>query len=347
MIKRLSASIAAILFVGSAGLTPALASHPQASVSLTGAGSTFDFPFFDKAFHVYQKTHSVTVNYSPIGSGAGIQQFIAKTVDFGASDVPMDPTSDLKKAVAAGGPVIQIPVTLGGVALSYNVPGVKSGLNLNGSAVADIYLGIIQKWNDKAIRKLNPKVKLPDLQITPVYRSDGSGTSYAFTDYLSKVDDLWRSKVGTSKSPNFPVGVGAKGTQAVAATVKATSGGIGYVELSYALDNHLKFAAIQNRSGKYVTPSPTSVAADAKAFPKVSERNFSIADGKGVKAYPISTYSWVLIYKNQSDKTKGKALVALMSWLVGSGQKYAAGLHYVALPKNISKTSTLQLKTVR
>ena len=347
MIKRLVALLGTALFAGSSLLTPALAVPAHASVGLVGAGSTFDFPFFDKAFHVYQQTHDVSINYQPIGSGAGIQQFIAKTVDFGATDVPMDPTTDLKKAEAAGGPVEQIPITLGGVAISFNLPGIKTGLHLTGFVVAEIYLGIVTNWNDKAIHKLNPKINLPDQQITPVYRSDGSGTSYAFTDYLAQVNDLWRSKVGVGKLPNWPAGVGQKGTQGVAATVQSTPGAIGYVELAYALQNHLKYAAIQNRSGKFVTPSASSVAADAAAFPKVTAIQFSIVNGKSAKAYPVSTYSWVLLYKQQSDATKGKALVALFKWMLTGGQTYAKQLDYVVLPKQVSKIGVTALKAVQ
>jgi phosphate transport system substrate-binding protein len=347
LIKRLTACVGAIVLASATCLTPALAARPHAAVSLVGAGSTFDFPFFDRAFKVYEKSHSVSINYQPVGSGTGIAQFIAKTVDFGASDVPMDPTSDLQKAQAAGGPVQQIAVTLGGVAIIYHVPGVKTGLRLSGSVLADIYDGGVQKWNDKEIRKLNPKVGLPNLQITPVHRADSSGTTYAFTDYLSKVDDVWRGKVGVGKSVNWPVGVGQQGTQGVAQTVKSTGGAIGYAELAYALQNHLTYAAIKNQSGKYVTPSPSSVAADARAFPTVSARHFSIANGKGAKSYPIATYSWVLMYQHQPDKAKGKALVSLMSWMLGAGQKYAKQLDYVPLPKVISGLGTKQLKTVK
>jgi len=328
--------------VASAALAPGLTAPAHAATSLVGAGSSFDFPFFDKAFRVYQSQKGVSINYQPIGSGAGIQQFAAKTVDFGATDVPASP-ADLK---ADFNNTAQIPVTLGGIAVSYNIPGVKTGLHLTGHVIADIYLGYVTKWDDKSIKKLNPKVKLPSLQITPVYRSDGSGTSYGFTDYLSKIDDAWRGRVGTSKLPPWPTGVGQKGNQGVAATVQGTAGAVGYVELAYVLQNHMTYAAIQNRSGKWVTPSLSSVAAAAAAFPKVSQRNFSIADGKGAKVYPIATYSWILLYKTQTDKTKGKALVSLFTWMLTSGQKFAKQLQYVPLPGTVSKVGVSNLKTI-
>jgi phosphate transport system substrate-binding protein len=341
--KRFIASLGAVLLAAGTFLAPGLTAPTHAATSLVGAGSSFDFPFFDKAFHVYQSQTGVSINYQPIGSGAGIQQFAAKTVDFGATDVPASP-SDLKTEFNN---TQQIPITLGGVAMAYNVPGVKTGLHLTGRILADIYLGYVTKWNDQSIRALNKRVKLPSLQITPVYRSDGSGTSYAFTDYLSKVDDTWRGTVGTGKLPQWPTGVGQKGNQGIAATVQGTSGAIGYVELAYVLQNHMKYAALQNRSGKWVTPSLSSVAADASAFPKISERSFSIADGQGAKAYPIATYSWVLLSKHQTDKAKGKELVNLFRWMLTTGQKYAKQLQYVPLPKKVTQLGLTNLKTIK
>lgn len=347
MIRRLIGPlcVATVLAVGV--LTPAHAARPQAGVSLTGAGSSFDLPFFTKAFEAYGSSHSVQVNYQGIGSGAGIQQFIAKTVDFGATDVPMDPTSDLPSAIKAGGPVQQVPIALGGVSIAYNVPGVKTGLHLSPFVLGDIFLGIITKWNDKSIKKLNPKVKLPDLQIVVAHRSDSSGTSYIFTDYLSKVSDTWRGKVGVSKTPNWPVGVGAKGNDGVAGIIQQTPGTIGYVELAYVLQNRMKEAMLQNAKGQFELPTLKTVAAAAASFPHVTARSFSIVNGKGKTAYPIAGYSWVLLYKNQPDKTKGKALSTLMTWMVGTGQKYAKGLDYVPLPKVVVKLALTQIKAVK
>jgi phosphate transport system substrate-binding protein len=347
LIRRLIGPLCVASMAAAGVLTPAHAARPHAGVSLTGAGSTFDLPFFTKAFEVYSGKHAVQVNYQGIGSGAGIQQFIAKTVDFGATDVPMDPTSDLPSAVKAGGPVQQVPVALGGVSVAYNVPGVKTGLHLSASVLSDIFLGLVTKWNDSSIKKLNPKVKLPSMQVVVTHRSDGSGTSYIFTDYLSKVSDTWRGKVGVNKTPNWPVGVGAKGNDGVAGIIQQTPGSIGYVELAYVLQNHMKEAMLENTKHQFELPNLTTVAAAAASFPHVTARNFSIVNGKAKTAYPIAGYSWVLLYKNQTDKTKGKALSTLMTWLVGSGQTYAKKLDYVPLPKVVVQLALTQIKAVK
>jgi phosphate transport system substrate-binding protein len=349
LIKRLIAPLCVAAVLGAAALTPSLSTPVHAAVSLQGAGSTFDFPFFDSAFKAYANSKGVSVNYQPLGSGTGIADFTQKLVDFGATDVPLNPVTELPKAVAAGGPVQEIPVALGGAAIAFNLPGIKSGaLRLDGPTLAQIYLGTIKTWNDKAIKKLNPKLKLPSTAVTVVHRSDSSGTSYAFTDYLAKVSDQWRGLVGVGKSPNWPAGVGGQGNLGVAQLVQQTAGAIGYVELAYVIQNHMKDAAIKNRSGVYVTPNLKSVAADAAAFPKVNATKFSIADGKGKGAYPICTYSWVLVFRHQSDATKGKALVALMKWMVTTAQtKYAKPLDYVPLPKSIQNLGLGLLRQVK
>jgi phosphate transport system substrate-binding protein len=349
MIKRLIAPVCAAAVLGAAALVPSLPTPVHAATALQGAGSSFDFPFFDSAFKAYANKHSVTVNYQPVGSGAGIQNFIQKLVDFGASDVPLNPVKEEPAAVKAGGPVQQIPIALGGVSVAFNIPGVKNGaLKLDGPTLARIYLGTITKWNDPAIKKLNKNLKLPDLTITVVHRADSSGTSYAFTDYLSKVSDQWRGLVGVGKTPNWPTGVGGQANLGVAQLVQQTSGAIGYVELAYVIQNHMKQAAIKNRNGFYQTPSPKTVAADAAAFPSVSFTNFSIANGKGKQAYPICTYSWVILFRNQPDTVKGKALVALMTWMVTTAQtKYAKPLDYVPLPASIQKVGLKLLKQVK
>jgi phosphate transport system substrate-binding protein len=339
LIKRFASIFGVLIVATSALLLPA--ASVRADTSLTGAGSSFDFPFFSKAFAAYCNN---CINYQPIGSGAGIQQFIAKTVDFGATDVPLDPTSELPAAIKAGGPVLQIPITLGGVSIAYNLPTVKKTLHLTGPVLANIYLGLITRWNDKAIHQLNPKITLPDLAITVAHRSDGSGTSFIFTDYLSKISDNWRGRVGTGKLPNWPVGVGGKGTPGVAQIVQSTPGAIGYVELAYVLQNNLQQAALQNRSKQFVTPGRTSVASAAAGFPHVSAQNFSIVDAKGKASYPISGYSWVLLYKNPADATKGAALKKLFKWMLTTGQNFAATLDYVPLPKT---TAAIGLKLLK
>ncbi|HCG01195.1 MAG TPA: phosphate ABC transporter substrate-binding protein PstS [Chloroflexi bacterium] len=343
--KRILASGALAVLCAASLMTASQATPARASVSLTGAGSSFDFPFFDKAFSVYQSSHSVSINYQPIGSGAGIQQFTAKTVDFGASDVPMNPVSELPAAVKAGGAVLQIPVALGGVSVAYNVPGVKTGLHLNGTVLAKIFLGTISKWNDRAIKALNKKVSLPDTQITVVHRSDGSGTSYIFTDYLSKVSDQWRGLAGTGKLPNWPTGIGEKGNPGVADLIRSTPGTIGYVELAYVIQTHMHQAMLENRKHNFLVPNLKTVAAAAASFPKVTSEKFSIVNGSGKNAYPIAGYSWALVFKHQTDSTKGKALVNLMKWTVTTGQKYAKNLQYVPLPSGVQKLGTSLLKT--
>jgi phosphate transport system substrate-binding protein len=271
--------------------------------SLTGAGSTFDQPFFTKAFFVYnQQDSGVMVNYASIGSGGGIQQFQATTVNFGASDVPMSP---LDISAAKGGQVLQVPVALGGEAISYNLPGVASGLKLTPKVLSDIFLGKVKNWNDSEIKSLNPGVKLPSNPIQTVYRSDGSGTTYIFTNYLSTVSPAWASGPGTGKSVSWPVGVGQKGNEGVAGFIKTTPYTIGYVELAYAIQNSFTYAKIQNAAGQYVSPSLSSVAADAAQKPNITSVDFSIVNELGATSYPISGYSWALIYQLQKSATTG------------------------------------------
>jgi phosphate transport system substrate-binding protein len=312
--------------------------------ALTGAGSTFDQPFFTKAFYAYNQQNSgVTVNYASIGSGGGIQQFQATTVNFGASDVPMSPV-DI--SAAKGGQVLQVPVALGGVSISYNLPGVASGLKLTPKVLADIFLGTIKNWNDAEIKALNPGVKLPGNPIQTVYRSDGSGTTYIFTNYLSVVSPAWASGPGNAKSVSWPVGVGQKGNEGVAGFIKTTPYTIGYVELAYALQNNFTYAKIQNAAGKFVSPSLSTVAADAAQKPNITAVDFSIVNQAGATSYPISGYSWALIYELQKNAAIGTTLVHVFDWLTHAGQSQAATLDYVPLPANIqqlARTTLLQV----
>jgi phosphate transport system substrate-binding protein len=302
--------------------------------SLTGAGSTFDQPLFTKAFFEYNKANSkVTINYASIGSGGGIAQFQANTVNFGASDVPMSP-ADISSAT--GGQVLQVPVALGGEAISYNVPGVKTGLKLTPSVLTGIFLGTIKKWNASQIKKLNPGVKLPSNPITTVHRADGSGTTYIFTNYLSTVSPAWSKGPGTGKSVSWPGGVAGQGNEGVAGLIQQTPYSIGYVELAYALQNKFTYAAIRNAAGQFVLPSKVSVAADAAQKPNVTTVDFSIVDQPGATSYPISGYSWALIYQLQKNQTAGTALVKILDWLSHApGQALASSLDYVPLPANI------------
>ncbi len=317
------------LAVGILALTASLA---LAATQLTGAGSTFDYPFFSKAFYEYSQKHAdLTVNYQSIGSGGGIQQFIAKTVDFGASDVPMN-EEELKRA---GGDVLQIPITLGGEAIGYNLPGVGKGLKMTRQLIAEIYLGKVTKWNDAKIARLNPGVKLPNMPITVVHRSDGSGTTYIFTDFLSHVSPEWKQKVGAGKSVQWPVGIGGKGNEGVAGQVRETPGAIGYIELAYVLENQMTYARVQNQAGKWLYPSIKTVAAAAATKPNVSATDFSIVDAAGADSYPISGYSWVMVYKKPTNPGRAKLVRNVLTWLVSDGQKVAESVDYVPLPQNV------------
>ena len=329
------------------GMVAALSAPAAAATQLTGAGSSFDYPFFSKAFYIYsQKNPDVTVNYQSIGSGGGIQQFTAKNVDFGATDVPMN-AEELSRA---GQPVLQIPVTLGGAAVAYNLPGVTTMIRLTRQVIADIYLGKILKWNDPAIARLNKGVNLPDMAIVVVHRSDGSGTSYMFTDFLSHVSPEWKSKVGVGKSVSWPApsSVGAKGNEGVAGQVRSTPGAIGYVELAYVVENKMPAAIIENKAGKWVSCAEDTVAAAAATKPEVSATNFSIVDAAGADSYPIASYSWVVIYKKPADAARAKMLYGVLSWLVGpQGQSNAKSVDYVPLPKNVQAAALGTLKQMQ
>jgi phosphate transport system substrate-binding protein len=329
---------------GTAGASPSPVD--VGSGSLTGAGSTFDAPLFQKAFFDYSaKYPQVTINYQAVGSGAGIQQFIKNTVDFGATDVPMA-AADI---TSAGGPdtLTQIPVTLGVVSIAFNVQGV-SQLNLDASTLAAIFLGHITKWNDPAIAALNSGVTLPSTKITVAHRSDGSGTTYIFTDYLAKVSPEWKSKVGTAKSVAWPVGVGGSGNQAVAQTITSTDGAIGYVELSYVVQTGMHQASLQNANGKFVAASVAGATAAAAQNTSISATNFSITNEPGDTTYPIAGFSWAILRTAYTDSAKGKAVVNLFNWLVSSaGQSEGASLQYAPLPSAVQSLATTNLKLVK
>ncbi len=317
-----------------AGFLALGASLVFAATQLTGAGATFPYPFYSKAFYEYSQQHpDVTVNYQSIGSGGGIQQFIAKTVDFAASDVPMN-AEELKRA---DGPVLQIPGTLGGEAIGYNLPGIGKGLRMTRQLIADIYLGKVTKWNDPEITKLNPNLTLPDTAIQVVHRSDGSGTTYIFTDFLSVISPKWKETVGTGKSVQWPVGIGGKGNEGVAGAVRETPGAIGYIELAYVIENNIPYALVENPAGKYLYPSMETVAAAAATKPEVSSTNFSIVNAPGDNAYPISGYSWLLLRQNPTDPARAKLVRGIMEWLVTKGQGIAKSIDYVPLPDNVQQ----------
>jgi len=340
------AGMAAVMLAvacGPASTTPT--TGDVGSGALTGAGSTFDNPLFSKAFFDYTSQYSqVTVNYQAVGSGAGIQQIIKKTVDFGATDVPMA-AADI---TSAGGPdsVTQIPVTLGVVSIAFNVPGVNN-LNLDADTLAGIFLNHIKKWNDPTIAALNPGVTLPSTAITVAHRSDGSGTTYIFTDYLAKVSSEWKSSVGVAKSVKWPAGIGASGNQAVAQAILTTPGSIGYVELAYAVQTNMHQALIKNANGKFVQPSVVGATAAAAQNSSVSATNFSIVNEPGDTTYPIAGFSWVILYTTYSDSAKGKAVVNLFKWLVTDGQTEGKDLQYAPLPSAVQQLALTNLKLVK
>jgi phosphate transport system substrate-binding protein len=314
------------------------------TVQLTGAGATFPFPIYSKWFSDYNKLHpEVQINYQSIGSGGGIKQITEKTVDFGASDAPM---SDEEMAKAPG--IQHIPTVMGAVVIIYNVPGV-SALRLTSETLAGIYLGKITKWNDAALKKENPQAKLPDLAITVAHRSDGSGTSYTFTDYLSKTVPQWKSGPGTGKSVSWPVGLGGKGNEGVTGVVKQTEGAVGYVELAYANQNKLTVAELKNRDGHFVKPTLESVSAAAAKAQIPDDYRVSITDQPGKDAWPIATFTYLLVYRDIQDPVKGGALLKFLWWALHDGQKSAASLDYAPLPTTVvSKVeATLKKMTVQ
>jgi phosphate transport system substrate-binding protein len=316
------------------------------SVDLTGAGATFPYPIYSKWFSDYAKSTGVKINYQSIGSGGGIRQLSEETVDFGASDGPM---SDQELANAKGGAVLHFPTVMGAVVMTYNVPGVNRPLNLSGDVIADIYSGKITKWNDARIVAQNRGVALPNSDILVVHRSDGSGTTYIFTDYLTSVSPSWANSLGKGKEVKWPVGLGGKGNEGVAGQVKQTPGSIGYVELAYAKQNSLPYANVRNAAGHFITPSIASVTAAAASMklPKNTDYRVSIANAPGKDSYPISSMTWILVYQNQTDRVKGAKLVNFLRWAYKDGEKAAASLDYAPLPAPMVAQLQNRLKTIR
>jgi len=312
--------------------------------NLNGAGATFPEPFYTKAFYQYsQKYPGVTVNYQAIGSGGGIKQFTAGTVDFGASDVPM--TNDELAAAGGASSLIEIPTIVGVVSIAYNLQGVNK-LQLDGATLADIYLGKVKNWDDPAIKSLNSGVTLPSKAITAVHRSDGSGTTYGFTDYLAKMSPEWKSHVGVGKSVSWKEGVGPSGKQGVAQHVKSTGNSIGYVERAYVVQTGMQQAYLKNRNGKFLQASIEGATQAAAQATNVGPANFSITDASGDTTYPIASFSWIFIKKSIPQADKGKAIVNLFKWVVTDGQSNGKELQYAALPKTVQAYALDQLKTV-
>jgi phosphate transport system substrate-binding protein len=347
---RLGLAAALLTACGGGNTQPVTAnnSSPNASQTLkiNGAGATFPNPIYSKWFSQYNKLHpDIQINYQSIGSGGGIQQISNQTVFFGATDGPMN-DEQLK---AAPGPILHFPTVLGAVVPVYNIPGVTDELKFTGPVVADIYLGKIKKWNDPAIAKLNPGVKLPATDITVVHRSDGSGTTYIFVDYLSKASPEFKTKVGVNTSVNWPAGVGGKGNEGVSGLVTQTPGSIGYVELIYALQSKITYGRVQNAAGDFVKASVDSVtkAAEAAAATLPADFRVSITNAQGAGVYPISSFTWILMYQDPKDKAAGKAMVDFMRWALTDGQKYCADLGYAPLPAALVMLEQAALDTIK
>ncbi len=313
--------------------------------TLNGAGATFPNPMYSKWFSEYHKLHpDVQINYQPIGSGGGIRQVIAGTVDFGASDMPM--TDDqLREAKFK---VLNIPTVLGAVVPAYNIPGVTGEVKFTPDALAGIFLGKITKWNDKAIAGANPGVNLPNQDILVVHRSDGSGTSFIWTDYLSKVSSEWKNQVGSGTSVKWPIGLGGKGNEGVAGSVRQLQGSIGYVELIYAVQNSIAYGSVRNAAGNFVKASLEGVTAAAAAAPKMpADFRVSITNAPGKESYPISSFTWLLIPAQSKDPAKGKILADFLNWMVTDGQKMTAALSYAPLPESVSEKVKEAIKQVK
>lgn len=330
-------------------LTGPLQTSAQDTLTLNGAGSSFDNPLFSAAFAAYtEQNPDVRVNYQSVGSGAGIQQLTENTVDFGATDAPM---TDEQLATAGGADaIVHVPVTLGAVALTYNLPGLDAPLNLDGNAIADIFQGNITAWDDDAIKALNPDVDLPNTDVSVVTRSDGSGTTNIFTTYVASVNADFQSNVGAGLSVDWPTGIGAKGSEGVAGQVAQIEGAITYVELSYAEQNGLATANVQNSAGAFVAPSAAGATACAAAAASDLPEDLRImiagCTGDDPAIYPVSGFSWVVLYTNQQDAARGTALVNVLSWLITDGQQYGADLSYAPLPDAVVTATMARLHTV-
>jgi len=334
--------VLAAIVLSFAATSPAAAADP---LMVNGAGATFPYPLYSKWFFEYSNANpGVKFNYQSIGSGGGIKQITAGTVDFGATDAPM--TEEEMKALK--GPILHIPTAIGAVVLVYNLDKVEGGLKLTPDVLAGIYLGKITRWNDPKVAELNKNITMPNADIVVAHRSDGSGTTDIFTNYLAAVSIEWRAKVGRGKSVKWPVGLGGKGNEGVSGVVKQTPGAIGYVELAYARQNKMKIASLRNREGNYVVPTLEATSAAAAGVAKSMPDDFrvSLVDAPGGDAWPISGLTWLLVYKEQKDAAKGKALVQFLKWALSDGQKMEAALDYAALPKPVAEKVDKALRQI-
>jgi phosphate transport system substrate-binding protein len=341
---RASRALSALVVVLAVGVLGTVVAGQAQQIS--GAGASFPFPIYAKWFSEYNKLHSnVQINYQSIGSGGGIRQLTAQTVFFGATDGPM--TKD--QLIAAPGNILHLPTVLGAVVPVYNLEGVNADLKFTGTVLADIFMGKITKWNDPAIAKLNAGVNLPGSDITVVHRSDGSGTTYIFADYLGKVSPAWKKTVGISTALNWPVGLGGKGNEGVAGLVKQTPASIGYVELIYALQNKISYGAVQNMSGKFLRATIDGVTSAAASASTAMPADFrvSITNAPGDNAYPISSFTWLLFYESPKDKASAKTMVEFMKWALTDGQKFCGELGYAPLPDSVVKLEMEALKKIK
>lgn len=321
-------------------------SGPASNIRLNGAGATFPYPLYSKWFDEYAKISKTQVNYQSIGSGGGIRQITEGTVDFGASDGTM---TDQQQAAAEqrGGPILHIPMTMGAVAVVYNLSGIGPGqLKLTPDLLADIYLKKLTKWNDPRITALNPGISLPNQDVAVVHRSDGSGTTFIFTNYLSKVSQEWKEKVGNATAVNWPGDIGGQGNEGVAGQVRQIAGAIGYVELAYATQNNMAWTPLQNASGNYVEPSLEATSRAAQGVPLPDDMKVMITNSTNPQSYPIAGFTWLLVFRNQTDCTKGKAVVDMLWWAIHEGQQYTSPLEYAPLPEDAVRKAEAQIRSV-
>ena len=326
-----------------------LALPAVSQTTLNGAGATFPNPIYSKWFSEYKKLHpEVQVNYQSIGSGGGIRQVTEGTVDFGASDMPMTDVQLTEAQAKRKTKILNIPSVLGAVVPAYNIPGVSGEVKFTPDALAGIFLGKITKWNDKAITGVNPGVSFPDKDIIVVHRSDGSGTTFIWTDYLSKVSADWKSEVGSNTSVKWPIGLGGKGNEGVAGSIRQLQGAIGYVELIYAVQNNIPYGSVRNAAGVFLKASLEGVTAAAASAPKMpADFRVSITNAPGKDAYPISSFTWLLIPQQSQDAAKGKILADFLNWMVTDGQKMTAALSYAPLPDSVVQKEKEAIKQVK
>lgn len=328
---HLTVCAALSLFVLFSGVFTFTASAQQ--LQLTGAGASFPYPIYSKWFDEYHKLTGVQINYQSIGSGGGVRQTLARTVDFGATDAPMTD----EELAQADSTIVHIPTVIGAISVVYNIPGVPSGLKLTPDVLVDIFLGDITRWNDARIQELNPELRLPNLAIAVARRADASGTTFTFSDYLSTVSEKWESTVGRGRSLNWPTGLGARGNEGVAGLVRQLPGAIGYVEQAYAEQNNLAQVALRNKDGNFVMPSLDGASLTAAGVDMPADYRVSIVDGAGPDAYPIATFTWLLVYEEAFDYETGKALADFLWWAIHDGQKLAPELDYAPLPDAVVK----------